>query len=47
VSGKWDHLTSAEAWDGLVIAYEDFGGDDADDHTLAELLRRAISEVEG
>jgi hypothetical protein len=43
----WDTLVSKESWEDLAKKYEAAGGEDADDHTLAELLRRKMIEVEG
>ena len=40
----WDKAVSAGAWEDLV---EKAGGEDADDHTLAEMLRLKMIEVEG
>lgn len=45
--GRFDTLVSAEAWNFLREQYEEAGGADADDHTLAEILRRRMTEVEG
>lgn len=42
-----DSMISAEAWDDIHDRYEEAGGEDADDHTLAEILRRKMIEVEG
>jgi hypothetical protein len=47
MSSRWDSLVSKEAWDDLARQYVDAGGEEADDHTLAELLRQKMSEVEG
>lgn len=44
---RYDTLISAEAWERLVTKYEEAGGEDADDHTLAEMLRSEMIEVEG
>jgi hypothetical protein len=43
----WDKAVSAGAWDDLVEKYKEAGGEDADDHTLAEMLRLKMIEVEG
>ena len=47
MSSRWDSLISARAWVELVALYRDAGGEDADDHTLAEILRQRVLEVEG
>lgn len=44
---RWDSMVSSGAWDDLAEQYEEAGGEDADDHTLAEILRRKMTEVEG
>lgn len=44
---RWDTLVSKEAWDDLAAQYREAGGEDADDHALAEILRRKMIEVEG
>jgi hypothetical protein len=44
---RWDSLVSKEAWEDLVKQYREAGGEDADDHTLAEILRQKMIEVEG
>lgn len=44
---RWDSAISAQAWDRLMQRYQDLGGEDADDHDLAELLRQMVFEVEG
>lgn len=43
---RWDTAISAGSWDELVEQYNQAGGEDADDHTLAEILRRKMIEVE-
>jgi hypothetical protein len=43
----WETLVSKEAWDDLVEQYREAGGEDADDHTLAEILRKKMIQVEG
>ena len=47
MSGRVDTIVSAGAWDDLKTQYDEAGGEDADDHTLAEILRRKMIEVEG
>lgn len=47
MSSRYDRIVSADAWEYLVEQYEEVGGEDADDHTLAEILRRRMIEVEG
>jgi hypothetical protein len=44
---RYDSMVSAEAWDRLHDEYVRAGGEDADDHTLAEILRQQMIEVEG
>lgn len=44
---RYDSMVSAEAWDTLTEEYAAAGGEAADDHTLAELLRQRMIEVEG
>lgn len=44
---SWDTLVSAEAWQDLHHEYDKAGREDADDHTLAEILRKKMQEVEG
>lgn len=44
---RFDGIVSREAWDRLVSDYREAGGEDADDRTLANLLREAVLEVEG
>lgn len=44
---RMDNLISAEAWNDLKTSYDAAGGEEADDHTLAELLRLKMIEVEG
>lgn len=43
----WDTMVSKEAWNSLVEEYREAGGEDADDYTLAEMLRQKIQAVEG
>lgn len=45
--GRVDRIVSASAWDDLVEQYVEVGGEEADDHELAEILRRKMLEVEG
>jgi len=47
VSGRVDTIVSAGAWDSLAEQYRAAGGESADDHTLAEMLRVRMIEVEG
>jgi hypothetical protein len=42
-----ENIVCAAAWDDLAEQYEEAGGEDADDHDLAEILRRKMIEVEG
>lgn len=44
---QWDRHVSAGAWDDLVRAYREAGGEDARDSVLANLLRETVQEVEG
>lgn len=44
---RYDNLVSAGAWEDLTRQYRDAGGEEADDFTLAEILRRKMTEVEG
>ena len=44
---RWDTLVSSGAWEDLRREYREAGGEDADDHTLAEILRLKMIEVEG
>jgi hypothetical protein len=44
---RWDSAVSAGAWNDLLARYREAGGEDADDHELAELLRLKVQEVEG
>lgn len=44
---RWETTICADAWDRLHTKYEEAGGEDADDHTLAEILRLEMIEVEG
>lgn len=44
---RYDNIVSAGAWSDLHDQYVEAGGEDADDHTLAEMLRRKMIEVEG
>lgn len=47
MASRLDNLISAEAWNDLAEQYDKAGGEDADDHELAEILRRKMIEVEG
>jgi hypothetical protein len=44
---RWDSIISSAAWDDIVAQYRETGGEDADDHALAEILRLKMIEVEG
>lgn len=44
---RWDTLISSGAWEDLAKQYKEAGGENADDNTLAEILRRKMIEVEG
>lgn len=44
---RHDNTISEQAWEELRREYESVGRGDADDHDLAEILRRMMQEVEG
>lgn len=44
---RWEGIVMQQAWEDLADQYEEAGGSEADDHTLAEILRLKMIEVEG